>query len=64
MDGESNSIANQKKILLKYAKDNGFPNPLFFIDDGVSGVTFAEAVSYTHLLLNIKDGNSRQGREE
>ena len=40
LDGESNSIANQKKILLKYAKDNGFPNPTFFIDDGVSGVTF------------------------
>lgn len=41
LDGESNSIANQKKILLKYATDNGFPNPTFFIDDGVSGVTFA-----------------------
>ena len=40
LDGESNSIANQKKILLKYAKDNGFSNPIFFIDDGVSGVTF------------------------
>ncbi|WP_336246035.1 recombinase family protein [Hominibacterium faecale] len=40
LDGESNSIANQKSILLKYATDNGFPNPLFFIDDGVSGVTF------------------------
>ena len=40
LDGESNSIANQKKILLKYAIDNGFPNPTFFIDDGVSGVTF------------------------
>nr|WP_300209161.1 recombinase family protein [uncultured Anaerostipes sp.] len=40
LDRESNSIANQKKILLKYAKDNGFPNPTFFIDDGVSGVTF------------------------
>ena len=40
LDGESNSIANQKKILLKYATDNGFPNPAFFIDDGVSGVTF------------------------
>ena len=40
LDGESNSIANQKKILLKYAQDNGFPNPTFFIDDGVSGVTF------------------------
>ena len=40
LDGESNSIANQRKILLKYATDNGFPNPTFFIDDGVSGVTF------------------------
>lgn len=40
LDGESNSIANQKKILLRYAADNGFPNPTFFIDDGVSGVTF------------------------
>ena len=41
LDGESNSIANQKKILLKFATDNGFPNPTFFIDDGVSGMTFA-----------------------
>ena len=40
LNGESNSIANQKIILLKYATDNGFPNPTFFIDDGVSGVTF------------------------
>ena len=40
LDGESNSIVNQKKILLKYATDNHFSNPTFFIDDGVSGVTF------------------------
>ena len=40
LDGDSNSIVNQKKILLKYATDNRFPNPTFFIDDGVSGVTF------------------------
>lgn len=40
LDGESNSIANQKKILMKFATGNGFPNPIFFIDDGVSGVTF------------------------
>ena len=40
LDGESNSIANQKKILLKYAIDNDFPNPTLFVDDGVSGVTF------------------------
>ena len=35
LDGDSNSIVNQKKILLQYAEDNGFPNPTFFIDDGV-----------------------------
>ena len=40
LDGESNSIANQKKILLKYVTDNDFPNPTLFVDDGVSGVTF------------------------
>lgn len=41
LDGDSNSIVNQKKVLLQYAEDNGFSNPTFFIDDGVSGVTFA-----------------------
>ncbi len=40
LDVESNSIANQRKILQRYADDNRFPNPTFFIDDGVSGVTF------------------------
>ena len=39
-DGESNSISNQKEILLKYAKDNGFRNTQFFVDDGISGTTF------------------------
>ncbi len=37
---DSNSIVNQKALLSKYATDNGFTNPVFFIDDGVSGVTF------------------------
>lgn len=71
LDGESNSIANQKKILLKYAKDNGFSNPIFFIDDGVSGVTFdrpgwnemirlAEAGKVTTVI--VKD-MSRMGRD-
>ena len=32
LDGESNSIANQKKILLKYATDNDFPNPTLFVE--------------------------------
>ena len=38
--GDSNSIVNQKNILLQYAKDNRFPNPTFFVDDGYSGTTF------------------------
>ena len=40
LQGDSNSIANQKKILLKYAQDNGFANPQFYADDGFSGTTF------------------------
>ena len=40
LDGDSNSIVNQRKILLKYATDNGFSNPTFFVDDGFSGVSF------------------------
>ena len=31
-DGESNSISNQKDILLKYANDNGFRNTQFFVE--------------------------------
>lgn len=32
---ESNSITNQKNILLRYVQDNEFPNPKFYVDDGV-----------------------------
>ena len=35
--GESLSIENQKGILLQYAREHHFPNPTFFVDDGVSG---------------------------
>lgn len=38
-EGESNSISN-KKILLAYAQQHHFPNPQFFVDDGISGTTF------------------------
>lgn len=31
-EDESNSIQNQKMILLQYAKGNCFPNPTFFVD--------------------------------
>ena len=39
-EGESNSIANQKKYLEKYASDNGFFNTRFYIDDGYTGTNF------------------------
>ena len=39
-EGESNSISNQKTLLTKYAKEDGFKNVKIFIDDGISGVTF------------------------
>ena len=38
--GESNSIVNQKAILQKYAKEQGFRNIQFFVDDGFSGANF------------------------
>ena len=41
LQGDSNSIINQKEILLAYAQRNNFPNPQFFTDDGFSGTTFA-----------------------
>lgn len=40
LQGDSNSIRNQKAILKKYADDNGFLNTVFFIDDGFSGTNF------------------------
>ena len=39
-DGESNSISNQKEILMQYARAHKLPNPRYFIDDGISGTTF------------------------
>ena len=40
LDGDSNSITNQKAILQKYAEDHGFDNIMFFVDDGFSGTSF------------------------
>ena len=34
-EDESNSIQNQKMILLQYAKEHRFPNPTFFVDEAV-----------------------------
>ena len=39
-EGESNSIANQKKLLARYAKDHGLGNTKFYVDDGYTGTNF------------------------
>ena len=56
LDGDSNSIVNQKAVLSKYAADNGFTNPVFFIDDGVSGVTF-DRPNFNRMIAEIEAGN-------
>ena len=33
-EGDSNSVANQKRMLTKYAKEKGFGNTRFYVDDG------------------------------
>ena len=43
LQGESNSIVNQKKLLEGYARKNGFKNAVHFTDDGVSGTRFNRA---------------------
>ena len=69
-EGESNSITNQKSILERYAKENGFRNTRFFVDDGFSGTNFARP-AFTEIMelaeqglienLIVKD-HSRLGR--
>ncbi len=55
LQGESNSITNQKAILKKYAEDNGFSNPVFYVDDGVSGTTF-ERDGFKAMMAGVEAG--------
>ena len=55
IDGESNSITNQKLILKKYADDNGFKNIVFYVDDGISGTTF-ERDGFQAMMSDIESG--------
>ena len=55
LQGESNSITNQKAILKKYAEDNGFRNPVFYVDDGVSGTTF-ERDGFKSMMADVEAG--------
>lgn len=56
LQGDSNSIVNQKNILSKYAKDNGFKNIQFFIDDGVSGTTF-DREGFQAMIAEVEKDN-------
>lgn len=55
LQGDSNSIRNQKEILQKYAVSNGFLNPSFFVDDGYSGTTFNRP-DWNRLIGLVNDG--------
>ena len=55
LQGDSNSIKNQKAILKKYADDNGFINTEFFVDDGVSGTTF-DRPDFQRMIAEMESG--------
>ena len=70
-EGDSNSIKNQKEILSRYAKDHGFSNTQFFVDDGTSGTVFnrpglnamLEEVKADNVAVVIIKDQSRIGRD-
>jgi len=55
LQGDSNSIQNQKEIMEKYALDHGFRNLVFYVDDGYSGVTFNRP-DFQRMLSDIEAG--------
>ncbi len=55
LDGESNSISNQKRILETYAKQNGFTNLRWYTDDGFSGANF-QRPGFQAMLADIEAG--------
>ncbi len=53
--GDSNSIVHQKEMLAKYAKDHGFSNTQFYVDDGYSGTNFNRP-SFTRMIDDVEKG--------
>ena len=53
LQGESNSISNQKRILETYAKQNGFSNLRWYTDDGYSGANF-QRPGFQAMLADIR----------
>lgn len=60
LDGESNSISNQKKLLEEYAAQQGFPNPVHFTDDGISGTCF-DRPGFLAMMKEVEAGNVEYG---
>ena len=56
LQGESNSIRNQKHLLEDYAKKNGFDNFRHFTDDRISGTTF-DRKGFKAMIEEVLDGN-------
>lgn len=54
-EGDSNSVANQKRMLAKYAKENGFGNTIFYVDDGYTGTNFNRP-GFQQMLEDIEMG--------
>lgn len=55
LQGDSNSIKNQKAILQKYADDNRFRNTQFFVDDDYGGTTFTRP-DWQRLISMVDEG--------
>ncbi len=55
LHGESNSIVHQKDILMKYAREQDFPNPQFYVDDGYTGVNF-DRPDFKRMMSDVKNG--------
>ena len=55
LEGDSNSIQNQKNILKKFAEDHHFPNPCFYVDDGFSGGNF-QRPAFQQMISDMENG--------
>ncbi len=56
LEGDSNSIQNQKLILQKYADENGFQNTRFYVDDGYSGANFNRP-AFEQMMDDMSNGD-------
>ena len=55
IEGDSNSIQNQKSILRKFAEDHHFPSPCFYVDDGFSGGNF-QRPAFQQMISDMENG--------